>query len=72
MNERLVQIFDKFNQRDDNVFWDIELIPNGEKIHIKLQTNDAYARGREVMTIKLEKTIGLDEEDYIEKIAKIH
>ena len=72
INDRLVHIFDKFSQREDNVFWDLEVIPNGEKIHIKLETNEAYTRGRDVPIVRLEKTIGLDEEDYVEKLAKIH
>ncbi len=69
MTEKLVEIFDKFKTREDNVLWDLELTPEGDgKIKILMETNDAYHYRPGIMKIKLEKIIGIDEEDYITKL----
>ncbi len=68
MNERLVDIFEKFKCREDNAIWDLTLSVDGDNIHILMETNEAYSLNREdIMNIKLEKTIRIDEEDFIRK-----
>ncbi len=68
MNEKLIDIFERFSAREDNAIWDLTLTPDGDNIHILMETNEAYTLNREdIMNIKLEKTIRIDEEDFIRK-----
>lgn len=69
MNEKMIEVFEKFKQRDDNCLWDLEVTPEGDQLRIRMETNEAYLRGRVgVMNVKLDRLIGLDEEDYIDKV----
>lgn len=66
MEEKLVQILERFQSRADNAIWDLTLTPDGENIHIVMKTNDAYRRGRDgILDVRVERTIKVDEDDFI-------
>lgn len=72
MDQRLQQIYSKFISREDNAMWDLELREVGEnQISIRLETNDAYLRGRPVMRVVLDKTISITEEDHIDELPQL-
>lgn len=69
LEDKMLQIFEKFNKREDNCLWDLQIVPEGNLLKIHMETNEAYLRGRNnIFKICLDKEVGIDEEDYMDVV----